>query len=391
MTETAEWAPASNRLLCSKKRKAIALTLLGLSFPSGQAATQVYCEHYRANDIAGRLTTAAIVANTTAVIGTTTSWATLAQTQATQGFAAQVSSNVRGVITGDGLIAEAKSNQDTQRNIQGDRVAAIKAHQFSTPMCQAATGADISIALAQASQPDQILASRANAHRTAGYRRPENTLPASLAGLAAFQERKPLFCDPNDPACFGTVGARPQGDRMPGALFAASRVETADDRAQAAWVVNNLTMPIPVPALTDRQLSMPGGQELYMRRGGAETQLNLAKDLATDILLTRRTPKADAKYFNSLAAEAGLPQARGNVSQADMDNMHYRDRFTDKFSTRLASLGHQTVVLRELAAIKTSDLQQTYRLNQLLEQGLLLNSGILSTVVEPKLQATTGK
>lgn len=324
------------------------LALAGLAIAT-PAFAQMYCDPPRSAEIAGKLAAAAVTANTTAVVLMTTESAIARETLALQGFASQVSGNLRGAITGLGLIAEAKSNQDTQRRIQDDRVAAIKAHQFSTPLCQAATGADIGIALAQASVADQILASQANARRTGGYRRPESSKAPVLAGTVAFQERRALFCDPADPACDGTVGKRPEGDRMPGAVLAVGRLETADDRTQAAWLVNNLTMPLPVPALTERQLAQPDGPELYLRRGGWETQNNLGKDLTTDILLSRRTPKANAKYFNTLAAEAGLPQSPGDVSEEDMDRMRYRDRFNDKFTSRMDGLGDPTVLLPSAA------------------------------------------
>lgn len=368
------------------------LALAGLAIASPEQASAQMCAPPHSAEIAGKLATAAINANTTAVVLMTTESAIARETLALQGFASQVSGNLRGAITaGVGLIAEAKSNQDTQRRVQDDRVAAIKAHQFSTPLCQAATGADIGIAIAQASVADQILVSRANAHRTGGYRRLEASKTSALAGTAAFQERRALFCDPSDPACDGTVGKRPEGDRMPGAILAVGRLETADDRTQAAWLVNNLTMPLPVPALTERQLAQPGGSELYLRRGGWETQVNLGKDLTADILLSRRTPKAHAGYFNSLSAEAGLPQSRGDVSEEDMDRMRYRDRFSDKFTSRVASLDDQTVLLREWAMLRAEDNAQAYRQNNLLEQTLLLNSSILSSLVEGKLMASGGK
>ncbi|MBI3446468.1 MAG: hypothetical protein HY055_14195 [Magnetospirillum sp.] len=362
------------------------VALLTFIAATEQASAQMYCDPWPAADIAGKAATAAITANTTAVVLMTTESAIARDTLALQGFASQVSGNLRGAITaGVGLIAEAKSNQDTQRRVQDDRVAAIKAHQFSTPLCQAATGADIGVALAQASMADQILVSQANARRTGGYRRPESSKAPIQAGTAAFQERRALFCDPNDPACDGMVGKRPEGDRMPGAVLAIGRLENADDRAQAAWVANNLTMPLPVPALTERQLAQPGGSELYLRRGGWETQVNLGKDLTADILVSRRTPKAHAGYFNSLSAEAGLPQSRGDVSEEDMDRMRYRDRFSDKFTSRVASLDDPTVLAREWLILRAEDNAQAYRWNNLLEQTLLLNSSILSSIVEPKL------
>lgn len=368
-------------------RSVAALALVGMAiFPSGQAAACCACDPPRAAEYAGKVTTAAINAWNTGLILEQTVEITLAL----QGNAAQISGNLRGIITGQGLIAEAESNQATQRMIQGDRVAAIKTYQFSTPLCQAATGADIAIAQAQVAQRDNVLASRANAHRTGGYRRPESSATPSAAAAVAYEERRDLFCDPSDPACRGIVGRRPEGDRMPGAMLAMGRLGNADDAAQVAWLINNLTMPVPLPALTDRQVAEPGGQELYIRRGGYETQLNLAKDVVTDTLLTRRRPTADPTYYNQLAAEAGLPKATGNVSQEDMDRMRFRDRFNDKFTTRIAGLGDFTVLTREVVVLHAAQLQQHQRYNEQLEREAALMATVLSGIVEPKLRTTAG-
>lgn len=359
---------------------------LSLSLPATQATACCVCDWPKAAEDAGKMTVLAVNAFTAA----STAAATAEMIAALQGSAAQISGNVRGALVGQAMIAEALSSQDTQRLVESDRIATMKAHQFSTTLCQEATGSDITIAQAVAAQTDQVLASRANAHRTGGYRRPESSALPVTAGQVAFAERQARYCDPNDPACRGTVGARPEADRMPGALLAMGRLATADDQAQASWLINNLTMPLPVSALTARDAASAGGQETYIRRGGYEAQLNLAKDLVTETFRTRRMPTADPTYYNQLAAEAGLPQASGPVSQEDMDRMRYVRRFNDRYTTRLAGMGDPTVVLREVVALKAAELQQGQRANALIEGQVLEMGAVLSTLVEGKLGATAG-
>lgn len=366
--------------------KRLFATALLLSLPTTQAAACCACDPPRTAEKVGVLVTAGINAFTAATVTAQTAELTLAL----QGSAAQISGNVRGALVGQAMIAEALSSQDTQRQVESDRIAAMKAHQFSTTLCQEATGADITIAQAVVAQTDQVLASRANAHRTGGYRRPESSAFPTTAGQVAFAERQARFCDPNDPACRGIIGMRPEADRMPGAVLAMGRLATADDQAQASWLINNLTMPLPVSAMTARDVASAGGMDAYIRRGGYETQLNLAKDVVTDTLRTRRMPTADPTYYNQLAAEAGLPQASGHVSQEDMDRMRYVLRFNDRYTTKVAGLGDPTVVLREVVALKAAGLQQGYRTNTLIEGQVLEMGAVLSTLVEGKLAATAG-
>ena len=177
---------------------------------------------------------------------------------------------------------------------------------------------------------------------------------------------------------------------MPGAVLAMGRVQTADDQAQAAWLVNNLTMPLPVPALTARDVATAEGQDKYIRRGGYETQLNFAKDQIADILLTRRRATGNATYYNQLAAEAGLPQVTGMVSQEDMDRMRYRLRFNDRYTTKLAGLGDPTVLAREMVVLQAGEIEQRQRRNELIEGQVLGMAGVLSTLVEGKLAASAG-
>lgn len=334
----------------------------------------------------GRVVTKSINTFTEAAVLTST----IDMVAAIQGNAAEISANLRGAMVGQGMIAEAASNQDTQRLIQGDRVVAAKANQFSTLLCQGATGASIAVTQQAEAMPATILRSRANAMRSAGYQRPENSLPTSQTAAANFAERRPLFCDPHDPACRGAAGQRPQGDRMPGAMIALSSFATPTDRSQAAWIVQNLTQPVPVPALTARQVDQHGGREAYLSRGGDEAKLNLAKDLVTDILLTRREPTAHPGWYNSLATDAGLPTAPGGVSMEDMDRMRFRDRFTAAYSTRLAGLGDQAPLLREWAQLEADMSAQRFRTNQLLEQDNMLNAAVLSTIVQHRLHQAAG-
>lgn len=366
-------------------KRAFAIAMV-LSLPATQAIACCVCDWPKAAAEAGQRTVAAVNAYTEV----SHEMQTAAITLALQGSAAQISGNLRGLIVGQGVIAEALSNQDTQRLVESDRIAAMKAYQYSTPLCQAATGSDIAIAQSVAAETDQILVSQANARRTGGYKRPEDSGLPVTAGIVAFRERQPAFCDRNDPACRGTAGRRPEADRMPGAVLAMGRMQTADDQAQAAWLVNNLTMPLPVPALTPRDVATAEGQERYIRRGGYETQLNFAKDQVADILLTRRLPTANNKFYNQLAAEAGLPQVSGMVSQEDMDRMRYKLRFNDRYTTKIAGLGDFTAVAREVVALQAADIQQTQRRNELLEQGNLDMAAILSALVEGKLQASAG-
>ena len=177
---------------------------------------------------------------------------------------------------------------------------------------------------------------------------------------------------------------------MPGAMLAMARLEDADDEAQSAWLINNLSMPVPVPALTARDVGAAGGAEKYIRRGGYETQLNLAKDVLTEIFRTRRIKKADNKYYNQLAVEAGLPVATGNVSQEDMDRMRFFLRFNDKYTTRLANLGDPTVLARELAALNAEQVQQGLQTHRNLEIQNVELAVLLSALVEGKLMNAAG-
>lgn len=356
--------------------RAAALTI-ALMLTHGGAWAQC-CGCVDAANLAGRITTQSVNAYTSAAIAVQTGIIVTAL----QGHAAQTSANIRGTITGQGLIAEAMDNHETLRQLQGDRVEAAKAYQFSTPLCQGATGSDVAIAMTVAAVPDAVRRSQANARRTAGS-------GGATAVAAAFDERRPLFCDAQrDPACKGVSGTRPNADRMPGSILAASRLETDADRAQATWLVQNLTDPAPVPPLTARQVDAAVGRDLYLRRGGYETKINLAKDFATEVMVTRREPTGDATFYNSLAKDSGLPIASGGVSQEDMDRMRYRDRFTPQYHTRLA-INDRAALLREVADLLTYRLQQGHRTNQLLEQGALDDAALLSVLLENKLATST--
>lgn len=311
---------------------------------------------------------------------------TAALVLALQGTAAQISGNVRGSITGQGILMEAASSHDTQRLIQGDRVEALQRNQFSTPLCQTATGSAIAVAQAAEAVPVAVKRSRVNADRSSG-----TGSGAAAEADRAFDERTNLFCKKDDPACRGKdAGARANGDRAPGQVLAVGQLANDTDKKQAAWVIQNLANPVPAVALTERQVIRGGGREAYLLRGGAETKLNLSKDIATEILMTRREPTADSTYYNQLAAESGLAVATTGVSQEDMDRMRYRDRFNAAYSTRIANLSDPTVLSREMIALQADSIQQGYRQNQLLEYSVLLLSAVLATLQEPKMDALSG-
>lgn len=321
---------------------------------------------------------------------------TAATVLALQGVAAQISGNIRGTITGQGLLAEAMSNQDTQRLIQGDRVLAAQRFQYSTPLCQTATGAAIAVAQAAEAVSTAVQRSRANANRTSGGSGSGGGSGGGGRSAAtepnrAADERLGLFCKPDDPVCRGRpdAGARANADRAPGQILAVGRLADDLDHKQASWVTQNLTQPYPTVPLTDAVFARQGGREAYLARGAAETRVNLAKDVATEILVTRREPTADARFYNGLAAEAGLPAASA-VSQEDMDRMRYRDRFNANYSARVAGLGGAEPLLRELIALTADKLQQGYRTNALLEQQNLLLGAVVSTLQEPKLELLSG-
>jgi hypothetical protein len=311
---------------------------------------------------------------------------TAALVLALQGTAAQISGNVRGAITGQGMLMEAASSQDTQRLIQGDRVEALQRNQFSTPLCQTATGSAIAVAQAAEAIPVAVTRSRVNADRTSG-----TGAGVAVEAQRAFDERTNLFCKKDDPACRGKdAGARANGDRAPGQILAVGQLANETDKTQAAWVIQNLTNPVPALALTERQILGPIGREAYLSRGGAETKQNLSKDIATEILRTRREPTGDPTYYNQLAAESGLAPATTGVSQEDMDRMRFRDRFNAAYTSRVASLSDPTVLMREMIALQAESIQQGYRHNQLLEYSALLLGSLLSTLQEPKINALAG-
>ena len=360
----------------------------GLAAVSASQAMAQACDPFGAAREAGYATTAAVDAFTAAALTEQTAALILAL----QGHAAQLSSNLQSALTGQGMIAEAKSNQDTQRLVQSDHMAAAKAFQFSTTLCQAATGAALGVAQAAAAVPDRVMQAQANARRSSGYQHPGDSVPPSQAAQKLLQDRQTEFCDAADPACQQkTAGTRPDGDRMPGAVLVVSRLQDQIDKDQAAYLVQNLTQPVPSPAMTPRQIAAPDGRDAYVRSQSYRTQLNLAKDVTTTILYDRRLPKIDPKYYNDLAARSGLPAATGNVSAVDLDNMRYRDRFNgDYYSTYLPGLGDSAPLLREVAALKADELQQGLRTNEQLEDSNLLLSSMLSALLEGKIVATAG-
>ena len=205
-------------------------------------------------------------ASTTTAVNAFTAAAITAQTAALivalQGVAAQISANVRGTITGFGSVIEPLDSHQTERHIQDDRVRAMRAYQFSTPLCQAAATGAIAAAAASTSAVQMATNSVANAHRTSG-----TSTPLVAAGQAR-AERTPLACDAQtDPVCNGQSGTYPNADRAPGQVLATPGFHSADQETIAAWVANNLTEVAPNPPLTRQQVNAPGGNEAYMRRG----------------------------------------------------------------------------------------------------------------------------
>jgi hypothetical protein len=144
-----------------------------------------------------------------------------------------------------------------------------------------------------------------------------------------------------------------------------------------------------VPALTAAQTSNAAGQDAYVRRGSYETMINLSKDIATDILYTRREKTGDVTTYNQLAAEGGLAPATNGISLLDVENMRERDRFNANYHARVKGL-EPADASREAVALLGDKLQQGHRTNELLEQGNLLLASTLSLLVENKIQGLAG-
>jgi hypothetical protein len=302
----------------------------------------------------------------------------------------EITGNIQGLTTAEGLMLEAKSNQDTQRLVQTDAITAQHNFAMSLPLCQAATQSTIHIAMEAAAQPARILRSDTNGNVTSGVQQPGDSAPPSQAAALAIKNRAALFCDPNDPVCKGvTVTLVKNGDRKPGIILALTRLESDQVKAEAAAIIQNLTQPIRVPALTAAQTSNAAGQDAYVRRGSYETMINLTKDVDTDILYTRREKIGDVTTYNQLAAEGGLAPATNGISLLDVENMRERDRFNANYHARVKGL-EPADADREFAALLADIEQQDHRTNELLEQRQLLRSAVLALMAEPKMQAAAG-
>jgi hypothetical protein len=367
------------------KRNLLASVFVVSSLLTGQAMAFVCDQKNAANDAAREKVIPTISTNLTLAL-------TLESTEivfALQGLAAQISGNIRGSVNGLGMIIEGLSNQQEQRSVQDDQMAALVAHQYSTPLCQAATVSVIATQQAIAAQTVGIQRAQSNANWTSG-------LPvagaSSVAAMpqAIIKDRQSQFCAANDPACQGQAGARPNADRMLFSILSVPNLATQADRDQATWVINNISGPVPSPALTASDLNKPGGQELYVRRGGWETVANFVRDIDTEILLTRREKNTDHTFYNDLAARAGLPTVRGQVSTEDMDQMRYVLQFSPQYTASLATLSGDAL-RRQIAANLADQLRQGYETQKLLEKSIIAISAGVANGLEPKLASAAGQ
>lgn len=271
---------------------------------------------------------------------------------------AQTSGAIRGMGTIQASIAESQDQHATERDIQGDRVAAARTFQYSTPLCIAASAEGIA-GLGRASMANDVSTRSTSAAReTAGASRVATGIAAALNW---FTSRRSLFGDANDPAV-QQAGQRPFGDRQPGAVLSKLTLSDDLDVTQAKAVVKNLTMPYAVPALTRADIEgSPDGALRYQTRGGLETVVNLAQDAANDIMVDRKKGRFDNGWYNQMATQAGLPSAQGAVSQDDIDWMADVGRFSGKGAevyTQYVSRLSETALLKELVLLQTRELAQ---------------------------------
>jgi len=310
---------------------------------------------------------------------------------AAQGHAGQVSNTEKIHMAANGAMAQAQSQQDTNRLLQGDRVRAMEDAQFSQTVCQAAGLQATSAAAATAAQITRIQDAKYLALRHSGVTQPGALNPASISHEGDFLARRSLFCALNDEACGRQVGIRPQGDKMPGAILAKTRLDDNMDILQAVAVAENLAAgAVQAPALTASQLAAPGGRALYMERGGWEAIQNLAAGTLRDIFVTRRMPTIDPKQFNALAAQSGLPTAKGLVSQEDLDKMQYRDRFSPAYFKYISGLSG-TPLWREIISQEAAILAQGQRDNEILEQAAMSQASTLSMLSVSNIKSAGGK
>jgi hypothetical protein len=359
--------------------KILLVAALGGALWSGQAAALV-CDPPGAAALAA---TGIIMPGTAALLGAQT----LAITQALQAHAGQISGDMHGQITAFGMLLEGHDSHDTQRLIQQERVRAMAAGQFSQGLCETATGATLAVAADAYGAADRALVSLGNMERRAGI---GGKVPVTRAGTDYAQKRIDAgFCNGADPSCT-TAGKYPDFDRAPDLTLSKSRLETADDEKIAKVLAKNLTQPIPVPALSRDQFTGPDGRELYAARSGYDAKQALADDTTTDLVVTRRRKTIDPTYYNGMAAAAGLPTASGNISQIDLDQMRFHDRFNGTFATNLKHLNDPTAVLADLGGLLGDRIAEGYRTNQLLERDNELLSAMLSVLLEGKIKQASG-
>jgi hypothetical protein len=301
--------------------------------------------------------------------------------------AGQWSGDLQGQITAFGMLLEGKDSHDTQRLIQQDRLQAMAAGQFSQVSCETATGATLAVAANAYGAADRALVSLGNMQRRAGI---GGKVPVTKAGSDYVQKRIDAgFCNGADPSCT-TPGKYPDFDRAPDVTLSKSRLETADDEKIAKVLAKNLTQPIPVPALSRDQFTGSDGRELYAARSGYDTKQALADDTTTDLVVTRRRKTIDPTYYNKMAAAAGLPPASGNISQIDLDQMRFHDRFNGTFASNLKHLD-QVAVTVDVAALIGDEAAEEARTHSLLERRAELLAAMLSVLAESQIAALSGR
>ena len=117
--------------------------------------------------------------------------------------------------------------------------------------------------------------------------------------------------------------------------------------------------------------------------------MNLSKDLTTGILVVRRKATIDPTEYNAIATQAGLPTISSAISPEEMDQAMYLHALPD-YGQGLTLLD-QEALLRQVIMFQSFQLQQGYRANQLAEQRVLLDAALLAKMVEPSLQANSGR
>lgn len=329
---------------------------------------------------AGSMTTANVNAFTAAAITAQTAELIIAL----QGVSSDISGNVRGTIVGNGQVTEGLDSHQTEREIQNDRVKAANTYQFSTPLCRAAAGQMITTAANQALMPTTVRNAQENDRRTTGPLNPL-TEPMQLQ-----KGRTGTFCRGDiDPVCHNKTTRLPNADKLPDATLTNYALVTNDDQVTSAQLIQNLSLNMPTAPISSNQNAMPGGSEAYMRRIADDTKLNLAKDALTSILMNRKLPSIDNRYYNSVAPSLGLPVVDRDVSIDEEETAEYLAAVPDAGVdlTRLDS----AALLRQIVMLQGVQLQQSQRAYRLDQRRALLEASMLAKQVESSLIANSGK